>query len=340
MDATYRSLTSALALREFTVTSLAEEAGVGTATVRTVLNRNRIYFDVGTAASGRRGGQPRIWTVRDDRRNDLEAAMNEIDGRFIDQQESGLELTDAGRLTSPSALRLRVPSANPELATSDDLDSYYLQPSEALLPRLVQRLLVSTPGVSGPSAPVGEGIQQPGFDGRVTAETDTLYVPAGHSVWELGAGADPPRKANSDLAKRTKDPGPVVPAETTFVFASMRRFRKKDDWASAKRAQGVWKDIRVIDADDLYAWALNVPAVHIWLSAEMGLHPTEVVTLQRWFESWRGQIVKPLPPGILKAGRTEQAQLLRDLHPTGSGRERSLQLTRGVLSVRGSNSSG
>jgi hypothetical protein len=311
VDATYRTLTAALALGEFTVTALAEEAGVKATTVRTVLNRNRPYFDVQTATSGRRGGQPQVWKVQPGNRETLEAAVRGIDEKFTDQQEICLELSETGQLGTRFGPPLRAPSSNPELATSDDLNSYYLQPAIDLLPRLVRRLLLETPGVTALNLPTGEGIMLRGYDGRVSADADALYVPAGASVWELGAGRDPLRKAEEDLTKRTADHGDIDPADVTFVFVTMRRFPERYEWAERHRRDEVWRDIRVIDADDLYAWAERFPAVHTWLSAEMGLHPADVVTLRNWFDSWLSQTDPPLPRKVLLAGRQTGAEELR-----------------------------
>lgn len=311
MDATYRSLTAALALGEFTVNALAAEADVKATTVRTVLSRHGRFFSVATVASGRPGGQPRVRTVREENRSALEDLIKEFDVRYVDGQDSGLELTEAGQLTSRSGLRLRAPSSNPELATSDDLNSYHLQPSIDLLPKLVQRLLLATPELIGLSVAVGEGIQVTGYDARVEMRAVALFAPEGRSVWEFGAGEDPQDKANRDLATRTATHLDVIPGETVFVFATSRRFANKVDWITRAKARSPWKDIVVIDADDLYSWVLTHPAVHIWLSEEMGLHPSEVVTLQAWFTQWRGQTHTEIPMGVLTAGRQAQAERLR-----------------------------
>jgi hypothetical protein len=311
VDATYRTLTAALALGEFTINALAVEADVKVPTVRTVLSRHDRFFTVATVASGRRGGQPRVWTLQEQSRSALEELVKKFDVRFVNAEDSGLELSESGQLTSRSGLRLRAPSTNPELAVSDDLDAYQLQPSIDLLPKLVQRLLLATPELIGLSVAVGEGIQVTGYDARVEMRSGALYPPEGRSVWEFGAGEDPQDKANRDLNTRTANPLDVDPSETVFVFATSRRFANKVDWITRAKTRSLWKDIVVIDSDDLYSWVLTLPAVHIWLSEEMGLHPSEVITLHAWFNQWRGQTRTEIPMGVLTAGRQTEAKRLR-----------------------------
>lgn len=311
MDNRYRTLAAALELGEFTIAALSEEAGVKPVTVRTVLGRSREYFQIERASSQRRGGQPQIWKVRDEARPALKALIGEIGGRFSEQPDTSLELSDGGRLATRDGPPLRAPSANPELATADDLDAYFLQPSIHLLPKLVRQLLVQEPGILQLYIPTGEGILLQGYDGRVESSQASLNVPEGRSVWEFGAGADPRAKAEEDLAKRTKNPDDIDPSTTTFVFVTTRRFRSKAAWAAGHRGEGTWRDIRVIDADDLYAWAQRHPTVHNWLSSAMGLHPAEAVTLETWLGSWLDHTDPPLPAGVLLAGRASQADCVR-----------------------------
>ena len=324
------------------MSALAVEAEVKPATVRTILRRNAGLFSVAPASSGRPGGQPQIWTVKEGTRSDLEDLVRGFDERFVNGQDSGVELTKTGELTSRSGLRLRTPSANPELATSDDLHTYHLQPSIDLLPKFVQRLLMASPELISVSMSVGEGIQLHGYDARVQMGPGALFAPEGLSVWEFGAGGDPQDKANADLATRTANPLDAVPQETTFVFVTSRRFESKHGWIARAKKRSAWKDIVVIDADDLYSWVLAHPAVHIWLSEEMGLRPSDVMTLHAWYEQWRGQTRTEIPLGVLTAGRIPEAeQLRRDAARSGqlvgvyaNSRQEALAFTAEAILVR------
>ncbi len=78
----------------------------------------------------------------------------------------------------------------------------------------------------------------------------TAFVPVGVSVWELGAQRQRiERKAEEDYVKRTAEPLGVIPANTTYMFVTPHRWPHKDEWAAAKRAEGIWKDVRVLDGD-------------------------------------------------------------------------------------------
>jgi len=62
--------------------------------------------------------------------------------------------------------------------------------------------------------------------------------------------------------KRTQSPEPLVPHESTFVFATSRLWTKRDTWVTTKKSTGEWKDIRGINADTLESWLETCPAVH------------------------------------------------------------------------------
>lgn len=209
---------------------------------------------------------------------------------------------------------------NPELATATDLDQWASRrEAQELLPATVRRLLSSTPGVTDLSMRAGDGIGVPGWDGRANGGPGAPYVPAGWSAWEMSTSEDIRDKAQENYRKRTDNPLGVVPSEATFVFVTPRRWGakdKKDDkasWIQAKLDEGVWRGVRALDADDLEGWLESNPAVHIWLSERMGLRPTDVETLERWWESWSTQTDPTLPARLLLAGRSEQAESLRKI---------------------------
>ncbi len=301
MDATYRVMAAARELGEFTVAMLAAQADVKPVTVRTVLNRHRQLFEQDSPGSGRRGGQPRVWRVKDTARDGLDAIISGIGDRFGEDQN-------------------RLLLGNTELATAEHLAEFarHLEARE-LLPHIVRRLLVATPGVTSVSMAAGDGIGLPGFDGRVDASVATPFVPEGLSAWELGTGGDPRSKAQSDFRRRTKSPGDVDPTTTTFVAVSMRRFPDKDDWVAGVRAAGPWRDVRALHADDLHAWLEHTPEVHVWASEQLGLRPIDVTSLDMWQKSWLGQTAPPTPADLVLAGRRDTArELRRALRPDGT----------------------
>lgn len=316
-------MAAAADLNEFTVEVLAAQADVKPATVRTVLNRHRHLFEQYSPSSGRRGGQPRVWRVKEAAHDELTAFVSGIAERFDEGQH-------------------RLLPANPEFATAEDLEASARHlGSRELLPHMVRRLLVATHGVNMVSVAAGDAIGSPGFDGRVDATVASPFVPEGFSVWEFGTAGDPKRKAREDLQRRTLNPGDVDPTVTTFVAVSMRRFPGKDELVSRARAEGPWRDVRVLDADDLHAWLEQIPEVHVWVSEQLGLRPFDLISLGRWWESWLRQTAPPTPPELVLAGRRDAVrELRRALQPDGQvvgvsadSREEALAFTAGALLV-------
>jgi hypothetical protein len=338
VDATYRALASAAELGEFTVPVLAARTGIKETTVRTVLNRHRHLFDRRVGDSGRRGGQPQVWTVKGTAKTALDEIVGGIATRFDDDEGRLLPVDEAG--STRTIARLRVSGDNPELVTAEDLEQFasHLTARE-LLPHLVRRLLVASPGVTAVSVRAGDAIGLKGYDGRVEASAASPFVPEGRSVWEVGTGQDPRHKAQRDLRTRTNTPEDVDPSTTTFVTVSMRRFPDKDDWAAAARASGGWRDVRALDADDLLAWLEAAPHIHVWASESMGLRPLDVTSLSCWWDVWLAQTDPPLPPDLLLAGRQPAAAELRKSLGSGgraigvyaSSREEAIAFTAAAL---------
>ena len=77
--------------------------------------------------------------------------------------------------------------------------------AQSLLPLLVRRLILATSDrITRIGFRAGEGVQLPGWDGTVVAETGNAFVPEGNSAWELGSGQDVRRKGDDDYRKRTR----------------------------------------------------------------------------------------------------------------------------------------
>lgn len=200
---------------------------------------------------------------------------------------------------------------NPQLVDATDLNqlSDRLE-ARGLLPHLVRRLLANAPGVTRLVLPAEEGIAAPGYDGRVDGGAGSAWVPAGLSVWEMGANQDPRAKAQADYDTRTNDPGTAVPKDTVFVFVTSRRWAAGQDWAEERRKEKVWRDVVVLDAEGLHGWLEQAPDVHVWISERLDRIPLRIKTLERAFEQIALRTQPPLPPQLLLAGRAEQARAL------------------------------
>ena len=217
---------------------------------------------------------------------------------------------DRIRVRAPA---LGAPRSNPGLANADDLERWSGSPAARTeLSELVRALLVDTPRVTDLTARTGRGVDLAGWDALVDGGPGTPYVPLGRSAWELGAGSDPRRKAQEDYRKRTEDPLGVDPAKTTFVFVTSRRWVGKHKWSQSKRDKGIWRDVRVLDADDLEGWLRCCRPAHVRFSERLGLRPREIKSLRLWWDRWSESTIPPLPPDLLLAGREGQADTLRD----------------------------
>ena len=178
--------------------------------------------------------------------------------------------------------------------------------SQSLLPLVIRRLIRATATrVTQFRIPTGEGVQLGGWDGIVHNERGTPFVPEGASGWEMSVSASPRRKAEDDLKNRTEDGAPLAAADTTFVFVTLRRWGGKDVWAAEKTEEGRWGRIRVLDADDVAAWLEEAPAVHTWLSVQIGKIPPGTNDLEAYWDEWSGATRPALTSEIVLSGRYE-----------------------------------
>lgn len=200
----------------------------------------------------------------------------------------------------------------PHLADATDLDRWAdTRAAQADLPRLVRRLIrAENDQVQRVEMRGGEGVGLTGYDGFVEASRTTPFVPEGLSVWEMGVGGDPGAKAQRDYRSRTDNPQGIDPAEHTFVFVTPRRWEDKKDWEQRKRAEGIWRDVRVLDADDIEL-ALDVsPAVQVWLSELLGLEPLGATSIEDWWGRYSRGFDPTMTPEVVLAGRADHAATL------------------------------
>ena len=216
---------------------------------------------------------------------------------------------DRIRVRAPA---LSVPRSRPGLADAEDIERWAdTHKARSELPGLVRRLLAAAPGVSLLSIRAGKGVDFSGWDGRVDGGSGALYVPAGLSCWEMSTASDIRREARDNYRKRTKDSEEVNPTETTFVFVTPRRWKDKDKWANSKRAGGTWRNVGVLDADDLAGWLESRYGVHVWFSEQLGLRPGDVETIESWWSRWSAVTDPPLPEDLVLARRSDEAETLR-----------------------------
>lgn len=185
-------------------------------------------------------------------------------------------------------------------------------PARSELPRIIYRLIYETvEHVNSLSFPFAEGTQLPGWDGRADVLVGNHYVPPGISRWEVKVSRNTTTEANKDYDKRTNSPGDVIPAESTFVFATLRNWTGKDDWCNEKKAEGKWKDVRAYDANDFAAWLNLAPATLTWLSIAVGKQPRGARDLEQEWLNWSEITDPPVSTELVLAGRDESVAAIQ-----------------------------
>ncbi|HEX7934827.1 MAG TPA: helix-turn-helix transcriptional regulator [Paraburkholderia sp.] len=182
------------------------------------------------------------------------------------------------------------------------------------LPTLLSHLIRATQGsVVQLRFPADEGVRYPGWDGHTSTDTGSTYVPPGEAGWEIGSQrSNIAQKATEDYEKRTASPAPLDPANATYVFVTPRHWPKKDEWIKARQEEGVWKDIRVYDANDLVHWIEQTPAVGLWLATRLNKRPAGTRQLEDVWEEWSLATQWPLTEDLVLADRDEDAaEILR-----------------------------
>ena len=194
-----------------------------------------------------------------------------------------------------------------------------------MLPLVVRRLIQATVGCSKLHVRTNEGVQLSGWDGIVHSERSSQFVPKGRSGWEMSVAKDRRGKAEEDWKTRSTNGQPFQADEASFVFVTSRRWSDKEKWAREKADEGPWRVVRVLDADDLAAWLDDAPAVHVWLSIQIGKRPARVGDLETWWEEWAGGTRPPLTPRFVLAGRDRALETIRQRLLEGPGRTWAIQ---------------
>ncbi|MEC4890959.1 MAG: helix-turn-helix transcriptional regulator [Nitrospira sp.] len=194
-----------------------------------------------------------------------------------------------------------------ELADAADVEGLaHRLDAPAILPQLIKKLAICTlVGLEEIHIGSEDGKHGSVWDGVLRVSQGHVFVSPGVSGWEMGTQEQVEEKADADYAARVNEPGVVQPAHSTFVFVTPRRWANKEAWALSKRQEGLWKDVRVLDADDLAAWLEACPAVHIWFSTLMGRHPSGVMDIHSFWHTWSGATCPAISPELVLAGRWE-----------------------------------
>ena len=198
--------------------------------------------------------------------------------------------------------------------TADELMSWAnSRVSQGELPELIRRLIHSTI----PSSkilrivfPAGNSIGLPDWDGVLETSAGNAWVPEGESRWELSCQKNPARKFEEDYQKRTRETSAEQQQKLTFVFATPRRIRGKSK--RAQRHPDKWREIRILDADDLEQWLENAPSVSLWLAEKMGKNIDGFRSLDSEWDRWAGATDPKISAGLVLADRENASESLQD----------------------------
>ena len=231
---------------------------------------------------------------------------------FYKFRASDVERLIAQRGAPVASLTAERRTASPEYVTASQLALWpqtNAREAQDRLPELVRRLLFETPGAGQISIRTRDGVGLAGKDGVATLEGQTHLLPAGQIWFEFGTDKDVKRKATEDFDGRRGDAN----SDATFIFVTVRRWQGKDTWAAERRAEQLFKDVLVLDADDLEAWLQVAPAAHLWISETLGLRPRDALTLTTWWVRFSSATEPALPLKLFTAGRAQEEQQLRSL---------------------------
>lgn len=195
------------------------------------------------------------------------------------------------------------------------------EPAKGLLPELVRRLIqASADGVGDVRFPSGESTFRPGADGLLQAMGSPPYVPSGVSLWELSTEKQPHQKAKDDIEKRSKSEARDAyldhkRADITYVALSLRRWhgekgQDRDQFESHYRGLGVWKDVKIIDADDLENWLDRSPSVSAWLARKMQIVSEDMKGIEAYWDDYSQGIAPVMSEKLLLLNRKEKAEAL------------------------------
>lgn len=221
--------------------------------------------------------------------------VNRFDARDVERLVS-----QRGKVVSTVSEERR--TVGPELVDASQLGQWAQTESrdaQDSMPELVRRLLSYTNGITAISMRSGDGVLLSGWDGEADS-TGASFLPAGRLRFEIGVGQQPKRKADQDWENRRHTPGAQ---DLCFVFVTPRRWRDGKAWAEARRADGVFRDVQVLDGDDLEGWLHAVPYVHYWISERLGRTPQYAQTLEQWWSRFSRQTKPNLPGAFFLAGR-------------------------------------
>ncbi len=131
----------------------------------------------------------------------------------------------------------------------------------------------------------GEKAAKQGYDGVTKLKSEVLNVPGGETYWEIGKGTRVRGKASEEYDETVKDLGTDA-KDINFAFVTSRVFPRtkqtnkkygqrfyegtKEDWLRARKKEGYFRDVRVIDQEVLVSWTNCHPAIAALVAGTFG----------------------------------------------------------------------
>lgn len=252
-------------------------------------------------------------TVADFERGKRTPVANNAQGIRTALENAGIRFLHTGAVLGPSIPSIGAterPGAPVRWVDAEDLSNWANRTDGALsLPTLIAHLIHAT---HGPAVklrfPADEGVRYSGWDGHTSTEIDSTFVPRGDAGWEIGSQRSKiKQKATDDYRKRTDEPTPLTPASDAYVFVTPRHWPEKSKWAKACEDEGVWREVRAYDADDLVHWIEQAPAVGLWLATRLGKRPDGIRELDNVWEEWSLATQCPLTEDLVLSDRDQDA---------------------------------
>jgi len=254
-----------------------------------------------------------VSTVADFERSARSPVANNLDAMRAAFEASGITFALGGAIvgpmpTFPVASRVARSEVKPvRWIDETGLNSWAEGiPAREEFPDLMRRLMLAKFGYGANLRfPAGAAIQLKGWDAQTDVQSHDAIIPSGKAGWELGTNENIRAKADSDYQNRAKAGTPAELAALTFVFATPRYWGIKDSWAADRRAEGIFRDVRVIDGVDLAQLLEQAPSVSLWLAQKLGRVPTGIRLLADAWREWAFSTAIPLTEQLILTGRDE-----------------------------------
>lgn len=191
-----------------------------------------------------------------------------------------------------------------------DWANTHAKKAQTELPRLIRRLCFDISSTHQLAFPSGDSTYMPGWDGVLSSERNTTWIPLGVSYWEFGCHKNIEKKVNGDYQKRVEQTSTEQRSEATFIFITPRRWQKKNEWIENQKQKNEWADVRAYDADDLEQWLEQTPVVALQFAEELGLSGDGIESLARYWQIWAHQCNPIITPEAFFKDRENIRNLL------------------------------